>query len=61
MVLNGLNPCALNDPKPSLLFVGAYVTGRNDDLRKLNLSWNHLRGKGAECIAMGLMVRKFDQ
>ena len=40
--------------------IGGAVIGeaiaRNSSIEKLDLSWNHLRGKGAEAIAAGLLV-----
>ena len=34
-------------------------SARNEDLEELDLSWNHLRGKGAEGVALGLVVSNF--
>ena len=41
----------------TLVFLFSCIAA-NEDLEELNLSWNHLRGKGAECLAMGLAVSK---
>ena len=33
------------------------LSGCNDTIKHLNLSWNHLRGKGAQAIGLGLQVK----
>ena len=36
-----------------------YALEHNRNLEVLDLSWNHLRGRGAEHIAIGMMVSEY--
>ena len=40
------------------LMCGCAVVDDNEAIETLDLSWNHLRGKGAVCLAMGLQVTR---
>ena len=37
-----------------------YVEADNDTLEVLDISWNHIRGKGARAIAEGLRVSSYE-